>query len=70
MAISNTTFEQRIAEIEARHEKVWTSSAKVKRGGNFLTFPFLVGSGILFGGTAYAYAATLPQLQWLLALAQ
>lgn len=68
MAISTTTFEERISRIETRHEERWGKPKR--RRGSRITFPFFVGAGILMGGTAYAFAATATELQWLAALAQ
>lgn len=69
MAISTTTFEERISRIEAQHAKQWEKTPGRKRRRGILTFPFLVGTGTLTCGTAYAYASTLPDMQWLLTLA-
>ncbi len=77
MAISQTTFEQRVTRINKG--QTVDMSAKVggkKRKKNHrplrarcFTFPFFVGVGILTGGAAYAFAATQPEVQWVLALA-
>ncbi|MFK7835443.1 MAG: hypothetical protein AB8B60_04425 [Sulfitobacter sp.] len=76
MAISSTSFDQRIARINKGETQ--DNAAKVGRGrskqgrsirARCFTFPFFVGVGILTGGTAYAFAATQPEMQWVLALA-
>ncbi|MEW9921978.1 hypothetical protein AB2B41_20420 [Marimonas sp. MJW-29] len=81
MAISSTTFEQRIARInkvEAAESEVHQTRSKQRRSlaARCLTFPFIVGVSILSGGAAYAWAATqdeipvaLMDLQWVLSLA-
>ena len=77
MAISTTTFEERLERINKRQNEVGRR-AKQRRSfrTRLFTFPFMVGFGILTGGTAYAWAATQPDLsialsdmQWVLALA-
>ncbi|MGJ5620066.1 hypothetical protein [Sulfitobacter sp. MF3-043] len=74
MAVSTTTFEQRIARINKAQEVTFTGVAK-KSGGrarsksSIFTFPFFVGVTILTGGAAYAWAATTPEYQWVLAFA-
>ncbi|MEP5732356.1 MAG: hypothetical protein ABJL67_23655 [Sulfitobacter sp.] len=74
MAISQTTFEQRISRInKGQTEDSASKGVRAKKGRSFkarcFTFPFLVGVGILTGGAAYAWAATTPEMQWVLALA-
>lgn len=76
MAISQTTFEQRVNRINKG--KTVDAAAKVglnAKGRRTLrtrcfTFPFFVGVGILTGGAAYAFASTgTTELQWVVALA-
>lgn len=75
MAVSTTTFQERLARIEsgtapntiAAAGKAKRRAARPKR--NPFTFPFFVGLGILTGGTAYAWVATVPEYQWVMALA-
>lgn len=74
MAVSNTTFEQRLSRIN--NGQTDDVAAKVGRKKNrrpmrarCLTFPFFVGLGILTGGTAYAFAATQSEFQWVMAFA-
>ena len=67
MAVSTTTFEERIARIEkgqTGNPAVASVRRKSRRslGARMLSFPFLVGASILSGGTAYAWAATQSQL--------
>jgi hypothetical protein len=67
MAISKTTFSERVQTIEADFDKRCPAKRSRSRGrGSRLTFPLIVGVSILVGGTAYAYAATTDNLQWLL----
>lgn len=73
MAISTTTFEQRIQRIADgqavdNSQKALKNRAKASRKPK-LTFPFLVGLGILTGGAAYAFAATGTEYQWIMSLA-
>ncbi len=74
MAVSQTSFEQRLARINKG--QTVDAAAKVGRGNvkrslkaRCLTFPFMLGVGILTGGSAYAWVATKPEVQWVLALA-
>lgn len=74
MAISHTTFDQRLARINKGQTtdvaaKVGRSKSRRPMRARCLTFPFLVGVGILTGGTAYAFAAVQPEMQWVMALA-
>lgn len=75
MAISTTTFEERLARINSG--ATVDVAAKVgqviapKRSlrARLLTFPCLVGLSILTGGTAYAWAATTQtDVTWIMAL--
>ena len=66
MAISTTTFEQRIGRIDKVQPETAT---KGKRRGarrsvlaRLCTVPSLTGIGILAGGTAYAWNATQAEL--------
>ena len=74
MAISQTTFEERLSRIN--NGQTVDSAAKIgqkkKRRpmrSRCYTFPFFVGVGILTGGAAYAFATTQQEVQWVLALA-
>lgn len=81
MAISKTTFEERIARINQEEAEVVTAvrtRRKQRRSlaARLLTFPSLVGISILTGGAAYAWAATqsevpavLADMPWVLAIA-
>ena len=73
MAISSTTFEQRIQRIAEgqaidRAATATNKSARAYRKPK-LTFPLLLGLGILMGGAAYAFSATGTEYQWIIALA-
>ena len=75
MAISTTTFAERIGRIEThqngRHAAETRSSprkrAKKPRRARF-TFLFFFGVGILTGGSAYAWVVTRADPQWVLVL--
>ncbi len=75
MAVSTTTFEERLARINNGQtvDRAATvgrrSTASRPFRARMLTFPFLVGVGILTGGTAYAFAAVQPEMSWVMALA-
>lgn len=74
MAISTTTFEERLARINSGQTvdmaaKVGRSKTRRPLRTRCLTFPFMVGVGILAGGAAYAFAATQQDMQWVIALA-
>ncbi|NNK15456.1 MAG: hypothetical protein HKP51_00975 [Sulfitobacter sp.] len=81
MAISKATFEERLARInngQSVDQAAIVGRPKKRRSirARCFTFPFMVGVGILTGGTAYAWVATQPdlnlalsELQWVLALA-
>ena len=67
VAISTTTFEERLARIskgETGNPAVKVERRKARRsfGARLMTFPCLVGLGILSGGTAYAWVATNSEL--------
>lgn len=73
MAISTTTFEQRLARINAGQTvdvsaQVGHNKKRRQMRTRMFTFPFFVGIGILTGGTAYAFASTQPEMQWVIAL--
>ncbi len=74
MAISSTTFEERLARIN-NGQTVDTASmvgrAKTRRSfrARCLTFPFMVGVGILTAGTAYAFTVSPVEIEWVFALA-
>lgn len=74
MAVSQTTFDQRLSRINKGQTvdvaaKVGTQKPRRSWRARCLTFPFFVGVGILTGGTAYAWAATRPEMQWVMAFA-
>ena len=74
MAVSTTTFEERLARInkgQTVDRAATVGRAKTSRPfrARMLTFPFMVGVGILTGGTAYAFAAVQPEMSWVIALA-
>ena len=67
MAISTTTFEERLARIDKG--QTGNPAAKGRRrksrrslGARLFSFHCLVGLGILSGGTAYAWVATQSEL--------
>ena len=72
--VSTTTFQQRVARIEAGNtphsEQLVkkTKKSRRKRSGLF-SVPFLVGVGILTGGTAYAWFETQTDITWVMAFA-
>ena len=53
MAISTTTFAERVATIE-KNAPVFENKTQRKKRSLIWTFPFLFGVSILIGGTAYA----------------
>ncbi len=73
MAISQTTFDQRLSRINKTANGstfgLTHKSRKAGSKGSKFTFPFFVGVGILTGGTAYAWAAQAPEYQWIIAFA-
>ncbi|KHA51770.1 hypothetical protein [Sulfitobacter geojensis] len=74
MAISSTTFEERLARInngQTVDQAAILGTSKTRRSfrARCLTFPFMVGVGILTGGTAYAFATSPADMQWVMALA-
>tara|TARA_R110002072_G_scaffold22400_25_gene78567 strand:+ start:8424 stop:8666 length:243 start_codon:yes stop_codon:yes gene_type:complete len=79
MAVSQTSFDERISRINKAQNGSAFGMAKKSRGKKpqhrarsksaKFTFPFFVGVGILTGGAAYAWAATTPKYQWVLAYA-
>lgn len=73
MAVSTTTFEERVQRIAAGQtagaaalagKKTRRKSRKSKG-----SLPVLVGLGVLTAGAAYAYAATGGNYHWILSLA-
>ncbi len=65
MPISQTSFEQRVNRInrgQTPDAKAKNKRSKKRRSlrQRCLTVPFLVGVGILLGGTGYAYVETQP----------
>jgi hypothetical protein len=72
MAVSQTSFEDRLSRINKTQNGSVFGVAK-KSGGRSksakFTFPFFVGVGILTGGSAYAWAAQIPEYQWVIAFA-
>lgn len=74
MAVSTTTFEERLARINGGQTvdvaaKVGRTATHRPFRARMLTFPFMVGVGILTGGAAYALAYTPTEITWVLALA-
>jgi hypothetical protein len=74
MAVSSTSFEERLARInkgQTVDKAAILGSSKTRRPfrARCLTFPFMVGVGILTGGTAYAFAISPAEMQWVMALA-
>lgn len=77
MAVSQTSFEQRLKRINRAPNatalcgptasELKKAVARPKSKNAKFTFPFFVGVGILTGGTAYAWAATSTEYQWVLA---
>ncbi|MBM1631603.1 hypothetical protein JQV27_02045 [Sulfitobacter mediterraneus] len=75
MAISTTTFAERIGRIE-KHQSgrltVETCSSPQLSAGKTrrtrFTFPFFFGVGILTGGSAYAWVVTRADPQWVMVL--
>ena len=75
MAISTTTFAERIGRIEKHQsgrQAVETCSSPRKSAARSrrarFTFPFFFGVGILTGGSAYAWVVTRADPQWVLVL--
>ncbi|MDF3413360.1 hypothetical protein HKX54_02730 [Sulfitobacter sp. M57] len=74
MAVSSTTFEERLARINSGTtvDKSSLVGRKLKRQSfraRCLTFPFMTGVGILTAGTALALTSTPVELGWVVALA-
>ena len=76
MPISTTSFEQRVRRINKGQTPDSKTKAKRSKKRRTLrqrcfTFPFMVGVGILAGGTSYAYVSTQPDvdIQWVMELA-
>ncbi len=74
MAISQTSFDQRLSRINSGQTtdvaaEVGQNKSRRSIRARCLTFPFMLGVGILTGGTAYAFAAAQPEMQWVMALA-
>ncbi|MDG1168414.1 MAG: hypothetical protein P8N14_04405 [Sulfitobacter sp.] len=74
MPITKKTFEQRLSEIANFDGTLPGTPARPKQRQRslatlVLTFPFVLGVGILLGGTAYAWAAASSDLTWVLAFA-
>ncbi|MGC1503535.1 MAG: hypothetical protein WA782_05280 [Sulfitobacter sp.] len=74
MAVSSTSFEERLARINNGKTANNTSIGGHSRSrrtfrARCLTFPFIVGVGILTAGTAYAFAASPAEINWVMALA-
>jgi len=74
MAISSTTFEERLARINNGQTVDQASILANPTTPRYfpprrLTFPFMVGVGILTGGTANAFATSPADMQWVMALA-
>ncbi len=75
MAISQTTFDQRLTRILKGETvdvaaKVGKTKKRIPLRVRCTTVPFLTGVGILTGGTGYAWVETRPSdVEWVLALA-
>lgn len=70
MAISQTSFDQRIKRINSgQTDTMIARSNRRTLRARLLTVPALTGIFILTGGTAYAFAATQPEMQWVMAFA-
>lgn len=75
MAISQTTFDQRLTRILSGQTvdaaaKVGRSKKRRSLKARCLTMPFITGVSILTGGTGYAWVETRPRdVEWVLALA-
>ncbi len=71
MAISQTSFDQRIKRINGGQTMTASNARNTRRSlrARLLTVPALTGIFILTGGTAYAFAATKPEMQWVMAFA-
>ena len=71
MAVSQTSFDERISRInKSQNGSVFGKGKKSGRSKSAkFTFPFFVGVGILTGGSAYAWAAQVPEYQWVVAFA-
>ena len=74
MAISQTTFDQRLSRInkgltEDSAAKIGYQKKRRPMRARCLTFPFFVGFGILTGGAAYAFASNQSDMQWVMAFA-
>ncbi len=75
MAISQTTFDQRLNRIEKGQTvdvaaKIGKITKRPSLRARCTTIPFLTGVGILTGGTGYAWVETRPSdVEWVLALA-
>ncbi|MCX7560808.1 hypothetical protein OS190_14620 [Sulfitobacter sp. F26204] len=74
MAISQTTFEERLARINNAQTggvaaKISGKKQRRPLRARCLTFPFFVGLGILTGGAAYAFVSSQQEIQWVIALA-
>lgn len=73
MAVSTTTFEERIQRIAAGQTVDQTAlpGRKTRRTSrkSKLSLSVLLGLGLLTGGAAYAYAATGGDYHWIISLA-
>ena len=77
MAVSHTSFEERLQRISKApnatafrgptESELKKAVIRPKSQSAKFTVPFFVGVGILTGGTAYAWAATSTEYQWVLA---
>ncbi|SDF81454.1 hypothetical protein [Sulfitobacter delicatus] len=67
MAISTTTFEERLNRIETRAAKADKAHRRRRRAqprpGRLIGF---VAAGMLIGGTAFAWDGTTPPYEWAL----
>lgn len=72
MAISQTTFDQRLSRIKSGNTvtaKAGGAGRKSKRTlrERCLNFPCFVAFGILGGGPSYAVVSTQPSMYWVIA---
>lgn len=72
MAISQTTFDQRVSRIKTGKTvtaKTGVARRKKKRTmrERCLNFPCFVAFGILAGGPSYAFVSTQPSMYWVIA---
>jgi hypothetical protein len=74
MAVSQTSFDNRLSRISAGQitsipTKLGFTKKRRPLRARCMNVPFFVGVGILMGGTGYIFAATRPEMPWLMAFA-